>query len=263
MQAPWPETQAGFAAALMDARLMPPCSLEDRAGAGAHRGFSVYRNNAVVGLINALRERFPVTCRLVGEDFFRAMARSYVAKHTPHSPLLMRYGGDFPQFIDRFTPADGVPYLPDVARLEVAWSEAYHAPDAAPLDLRTLNSLQPESLIEARWVLHPSTRLLRSPYPIADIWSAHQHPGPITGPSDWRPQEVLIVRPEIEVQVISLPSGLLAFISALMHGRLVEDAEEIARSDNPDFDAGESIVTLFRLGVVVALDRTGSQEMQT
>ena len=43
------------------------------------RRFAVYRNNVAAGLIRALEARFPVTRRLVGDDFFRAMAGGFVA----------------------------------------------------------------------------------------------------------------------------------------------------------------------------------------
>lgn len=258
----WNESQAAFAAALIDARLPPPADVIECGGPGARRGFAVYRNTSVVTLIDALQERFPVTCRLVGEEFFRAMARSYVSRRRPRSPLLMSYGDDFPRFIDQFTPADDVPYLSDVARVEAAWSQAYHAADATPLEVGALTNIRPDALLEMRLMLHPSTRILRSEYPIAEIWFAHQSSGAITPPSTWGPQDVVIARPDAEVQVTRLVSGLFAFVDALLDRQPVHDAGELALLDSPDFDVGASIVNLFRLGVVVAFDTDDIQEKQ-
>src|SRR5688500_10408784 len=98
----WCESQAAFAAALTDARLPPPAHvIECGGGPGARPGFAVYRNTSRVTLIDALQARFPVTCRLVGGEFFRAMARTYVGDYPPRSPLLMAYGDDFPRFIEQ------------------------------------------------------------------------------------------------------------------------------------------------------------------
>ena len=79
--------------------------------------------------------RYPVTRRLVGDDFFRAMARAFVAAQKPRSPVLIHYGADFPAFVEAFEPAREIPYLTDVARLENAWVEAYHAAEAPALAL--------------------------------------------------------------------------------------------------------------------------------
>ena len=260
MQRTWAEMQAAFAEAIVDPRLPPPADVVECGGPGQRRGFAVYRNNSLVTLIDALQERFPVACRLVGEEFFRAMARSYASEHRPRSPLLMHYGNSFPTFIAAFAPAEGVPYLSDVARLEVAWSDAYHAPEASPLQPHVLAEITPDALVEMRLTLHPSTRILRSTYPVADIWAAHQHANTVTPPTCWDGQDVLVVRPDAEVQVHKLGAGVYVFVNALLDRRCVQDAAESACIDNSDFDAGENIVNLFRIGAVVALDAANAKE---
>ena len=251
----WAEMQAAFAAAITDSGLPPPRDILECGGGSLRRtGFSVYRNNGVVGLIEALQERFPVTRRLVGDEFFRAMARSYAREHRPGSPLLMQYGNELPTFIAQFAPANAVPYLSDVARLEIAWSEAYHAEDRHPLAPHLLACTPVDVLLGTRLMLHPSVRLVWSQYPIADIWAAHQSADEVTGPARWIAQGVLIVRPDADVHVHTLWPGMHAFVSALLDHMCVQAAAEIAAVDHREFDAGESMVELFRMGAVVALD---------
>lgn len=259
----WADAQAAFAAALIDPRLPPPSGVIPCGGSGRRSGFAVYRNNALVTLIDALQERFPVTCQLVGEEFFRAMARVYASERRPRSPLLMHYGDTFPTFIDTFIPASDVPYLSDVARLEVAWSAAYHAPEASPLQPQVLTDTGPDALIEMRLTLHPSIQILRSVYPVADIWAAHQHANTVARPTRWDGQDVLVLRPDAEVQVHTLGPGVHTFISALLDRRCVQDAAEMACIGAAEFDAGESIVNLFGIGAVVALGAADTQEIQT
>ena len=55
-----------------------PAPVSRRAGGVPSRRFGVYRNNVYASLIDVLAGRFPVVARLVGEEFFRAMARAYV-----------------------------------------------------------------------------------------------------------------------------------------------------------------------------------------
>ena len=107
--------QAEFAAALQTRRTP------------AERGLVVYRNNVYAGLADTLGEAYPAVRRLVGEDFFRALASIYLDRHLPDSASLTLFGARFPDFIETFPPARSVPYLGDVARLERAWLEAFHA----------------------------------------------------------------------------------------------------------------------------------------
>ena len=61
------EVQGSFAGALLDAgRPVPSGVLSHNATTPAKR-FAVYRNNVVVGLVGAVKSRFPVVERIVGD----------------------------------------------------------------------------------------------------------------------------------------------------------------------------------------------------
>ena len=68
-------TDPRFRGALTEPSAPPPAMTHGRMGAPDARRFAVYRNNVTVGLIGALEARYPVSRRIVGDDFFRAMAR--------------------------------------------------------------------------------------------------------------------------------------------------------------------------------------------
>ncbi|MDJ1157937.1 DNA-binding domain-containing protein [Chelatococcus sp. SYSU_G07232] len=246
------EIQAAFAAALVDPALPVPDGLCGPGGGPAARRFAVYRNNVVVGLTEALRARFPVTDRLVGPEFFGAMARAYVAAHKPASPLLMHYGDDLPDFIAAFEPAAIIVYLADVARLEAAWSQAYHAAEAVPIGIAALAAIPTDELASVHLTLHPSLRLLHSAHPVASIWAAHQTDGPVMPPEPWEPEDVLVVRPEAEVLVHRLPAGGLAFLAALEAGAPLGVAVERATAAAPAFDLPRNLAGAFEAGAVIA-----------
>src|SRR5687768_8615978 len=103
--------EAAFAHALLDPVSPVPPDVVAPGGGDAARRFAVYRNNVVVGLVDALASRFPVVERVVGAEFLRAMARLYVAAEPPRSPLLFRYGDTFPAFVEGFPPAAALPWL--------------------------------------------------------------------------------------------------------------------------------------------------------
>ena len=117
------ETQEEFAAALL--------------GGGAHRfdrRLQVYRNNVFVSLLQALADVYPVLVRLVGRDYFDQAARRFVREHPSRSGNLHDFGSELPGFLGRLPEAASLPYLPDVAALEWAWHEAFHAGDAPALE---------------------------------------------------------------------------------------------------------------------------------
>jgi Putative DNA-binding domain len=245
------QTVDAFAAALADPAAATPTQTRGREGAPDARRFAVYRNNVVLSLIASLGARYPVTRRLVGEDFFRAMASAYAAANKPDTPVLIGYGGGFPAFIAGFEPARNLAYLADVARLENAWVEAYHAAEAAPLALAALAGFDAESLAAARVVFHPATRLLRADHPAASIWAAHQGVGEVAPIENWRPEEALITRPGGEVLLRVLPAGGYAFASALLTGASVAQAHQAAGVEA--FDAGAHLVGLIEAGALTKL----------
>jgi hypothetical protein len=248
------EMQRQFSAALLDPESPPPTGLRGQTGEFDEQRFAIHRNNLFVGLIDALAARFPVCERLVGQDFFRSMARAYVAEQRPRSPILLHYGDAFPDFIAGFAPAAELAYLADVARLEAARSSAYHAADAIPLRIETIASCRPVELIEARLTLHPSLRLVRSPHPIAAIWTAHQGGGEhVDPPAQWEAEDVLVLRAETEVLTRLLPAGAHSFISALVSGETLAQAGAAGLSESEGFDLGRNLTELFTVGAVVDL----------
>lgn len=239
-------SQEAFVAALADPERALPQGVVSARGDPDPLRFAVYRNNVHVSLVEALARGFPVSRRVVGEEFFRAMARVYVGKTKPASPVLFHYGESFADFIAAFAPAASVPYLPDLARLEYAWTQSYHAADAAPLAVGDLAAIAPDALAGARLRPHPAARLVRSAWPVGAIWAAHQSEtvGPITETAG---QSVLITRARAEVHVTVIPARDAGFAAALLDGAPI--AEASARGDAAQgFDAGTTLVGLIGLG---------------
>jgi hypothetical protein len=244
-------TQALFAAALLDARKPVPAGVISHTASKPARRFAVYRNNVVVGLLNALATRFPVTSRIVGEEFFNAMARVFVVAHPPRSPLLATYGNDFPDFIAGFEPAVELTYLADVARLEAARTRAYHAANAEPVDPIQLHTVAPDALGDLRFVLHPSAEVVRSPHPIVTIWAMNSGAKGLGPIAEWRPEDALIARPYLDVEIRALPRGGSAFLVALIAGQTLADAVEAAATEDADFDLAANLAALIGAGLVI------------
>ena len=255
-RAVWSAGQQEFAGALLDAGQPVPAALTSHTARTPTKRFAVYRNNIVFGLISALRTRFPVVERIVGEECFATMARDFVVKHPPLSPLLMFYGDAFAGFIATLAPLAELPYLPDVARLEAARTHAYHAADAAPLDPLALQRLDADALVAARIVLHPSAHVIRSPHPIVTIWAMNSGAAELRPIDGEGPEDALVIRPDAAVSVVKLPPGGAMFLKALASGLGLGRAAAIARDDQADFDLAANLAVLIASGAMAAVHPT-------
>lgn len=246
-----------FAAALLDPQRPLPAGLAAWNGSDPARRFAVYRNNVIVSLVAALAETFPVLRRLVGDEFFDAMAALHVREHPPTSPVLADYGAGFAGWLEGFAPAQALPYLPDMARLEHARVMAFHAADAAPLAAEAIAARCADaSHLPGSWpILHPSCRVLRSPFAVEALWAAHQHDGEMPAVDIDRPGAALVLRdPGDEVLVVPLPPAAAAFCAALRCGTTLAQAlaETEGEAGAAGFDLAGTLALLIRHGALVA-----------
>jgi hypothetical protein len=246
------DRQRSFATALQDPDMPVPYGLIGPDRERSEKRFNVYRNNVVAGLVATLKAAFPAVLRIVGEEFFAAMARVYVALEPPRSPVMLDYGDTFADFIADFEPAMSVPYLPDVARLERAWVEAYHAAEAAPADLALLAAIDSRSLPELGFALHPSVRVVRSTFSAVQIWQMNIDDGvPAAIDLCKGGENALVIRPYAEVEVRRLPAGAAAFILGLAAKASIADATTLAFEENPAFDLAGALRDLFASNAIV------------
>ncbi|MDE4131988.1 DNA-binding domain-containing protein [Phaeobacter sp. QD34_3] len=240
------QSQTEFAEALLAPEAPVPGGLQDAAGRPAGRRFAVYRNNVAASLTEALHEGFPAVASLLGKENMDGLAGIYLRQHPPASPLMMHFGGEFPDFLAGMRQLSHLGYLPDVARLELALRRSYHAADAAPLPAERLAGLSPDALMAARLQLAPAVELLRSDWPLFDIWCyATQEGAPKPQASA---QDVLITRPDFDPVAQPLPPGSAQWIAALRVGHSIGEAFETTLEIAPDFDLSAPLALLLEGG---------------
>jgi hypothetical protein len=250
-------TQSDFTRSLLDRTMPVPADIRGASRRRADRRFAVYRNKVASGLVQALATRFPVVKRLVGEEFFRAMAHVYATAELPRSPIMLYYGETFPAFIDDFEPARPVPYLGDIARVEMARGLAYHAADATPIDPDAFAALSPDRLGETRVRLHPSLSIITSSHPIYSIWHMNQDPVRFAPASPFAKEAVLVARPRLKVRTQRITHGTAVLIRALAAGSTLAEAVVAAADAVPAFNPPESLAVLISAKVVVGFGDDG------
>ncbi len=247
--------QAEFISAVMNPDQTVPDGLRDDGDGPAGKRFSVYRNNVAVSLTEALITAFPVVHKLVGDDFFRAMSGVYLRQHPPSSPLMMFYGAEFPTFLENFEPAQQIPYLPDIARVELALRHAYHAADAAGIDPQVLQDFPPDTLMQSQLQLAPAVTVIRSKWPVFSIYRANTQPDapkPVM-----QAEDVLIARPEFDPVVEPLAHGGGVFTAGLAAGDTFGAAFDAA-SHIDGFDLSQTLGLLLGTQAITHVTREGT-----
>ncbi len=232
---PLPELQRRFTHALHD----PGAPVPELRGNGlaAARRLQVYRHNMQSALTGALAAVYPVTLKLVGEEFFHAAAREYVQANPSHSGNIQDYGGAFPLFLNGFAPAASLPYLGDVAALEWRRLQTAVAPPHHRLDVQALAQVPAEMQPELHFHHQPAARAFDSRFPVLSIWEFCRQPDPQgTLDIDLPGECVLFARPALDVVMRRISRGEYRFLQGLCKGGSFREACAMALEAEPGFD---------------------------
>jgi hypothetical protein len=237
------ELQALFKESLLATEDPALLELVDGDGLDPRARLAVYRHHVLTTLTATLEAAYAVVCRLVDKRFFAYAADAFIRRHPPAGPCLGEYGAAFPDFLAGFPACEGLPYLPDVARLEWALHRASQEPHTAPLDRARLQDVDPSDMAQLRFVPNPSLVLLASPWPVDRIWRAHQQEDkPETLPDLGAGSICLQILAAGEgVRLRVLEPATYAFRNALARGLTLREAAGVAFESYPSFDLAHAI----------------------
>jgi hypothetical protein len=246
-----PELQARFAATLFEHDPASVAPWIRAAGIPPELRLGIYRNNLQEGFAKTLALEFPVIQRLVGADYFRQLALSFLAQEPSRSGDLHHIGAPFAAFLRRRFAATRYEYFADVAALEWAWQECLVAEDDATLDPKALQAVPPHRYAGLRFALRKAARLLESVFPIARIWEMNQ---PGASPEEIidlasGSESVLLHRVANGARITSLPPGEFVLLSTLARAEPLELALEAALAREPHFDLAPALQRCFELRV--------------
>lgn len=243
--------QSRFARALLVPEAPTPKNLLGLASEEPRKRYDVYRNNVTLSLIDSLRATFPVVLRLVGEGMFNAMAQEFVRKSPPTSPVLMKYGQAFPDFVSKFDAVKQIAYLPDIARCELHYLSTYHAADATPLGIDALNAHDPQTMASLSFPCHPSARFFSSKWPVGSIWFTNKFDDEVKSLDITRGgEEILFIRPQVEVVAHIISKDLSDFLILIASANTLGAAAEQILAKFPEFDLQNALGAMFHFGLI-------------
>ena len=186
-----------------------------RRGTVADR-WHVYAHGYTARIVEALEQEFAAVRRILGPESFTALVERYVAVFPPRSFDLASVGDRLARFLEFDSLPAELPFLPDLARLERAVAEAFVAADAAPLLWEGLRARSPEDVASLRLGLAPGVLLLRSAWPLADLWRARleQDDEAVAIGVEGRPSRVLVHRRGGRVRVEELSEDEAGLVEA-------------------------------------------------
>lgn len=201
--------------------------------------FHIYSNNIFSSLKNVLKEDFPISKKVLGEQKFNQASFEFVRNLPPTSGCLLNYGEKFPRFLEVFFST--VLYIKDVAQLEWAKKEIYYKENSTPMDPQTISSIPADEYSSLIFEFPEATFFLKSQFSLNELCvEAEKENEKIKAPKPI-PSYSLIIRPRFQVQHDWLKAEEFNFLEALYEGKTLGEAYEKAAQVNPDFNLSETL----------------------
>ena len=135
----------------------------------AFKRVDIYANAYFYRLLECLGEDFPATLAVLGADNFPALVKEYLLEHPPTEPSILYAGLYLADFLNDHPFTERWPFIADLARLERAVLEVFHAADTPALALETLHAVPSEDWPALKLRTHPAVEIVHSEWRIADV----------------------------------------------------------------------------------------------
>jgi hypothetical protein len=123
-------------------------------------------------LLDCLSEEFPATLAVLGADNFAALVKGYLLMYPPTEPSILYAGRYLADFLGNHPFAGRWPFIAELARLERAVLDVFHAPDAPALDVEALRVVPSEEWPAVKLQTHPAVEIVHCKWRSADVLQA-------------------------------------------------------------------------------------------
>lgn len=239
---------ARFQDAFVDALFSTPSS--EMTELTRQPGFSVYRNTVLKGATDALVANFPTLERLVGGEWLKAAATLHARLSPPTDARLLHYGAGFPDFLNAFEHAREMPYLGNVARLDLLWTHVHCAEEQPGIDMNSLARVLPDELARLHLTPKAAARWLWfADQPVYTLWRLNREQHPMPDELNWQGEGALLTRKAGQVQWQPASASDCAFLDACSARLPLGSAAECALEIEPTLDLSALITRLISADV--------------
>ena len=225
------------------------------AGIDPERRLQIYRNNVRANFLATMQATFPVVERLGGSDWFAQSVQRYQRVAPSVCGDLQYVGAAYAQFLREDMGLTEFRYFADVARLEWAYQEVLTAAPTSSFATEALAAIAPADHERIVFVPRAALRLIRSPYPLLQIWNSNQIGADADDPIrlDSGGDAVLLIRRADHVELRQLRRSLASLLRQFIAGNPLAVAAEHAAADCEDFDLARELTDLLAMQVIAAI----------
>lgn len=142
---------------------------------------AIYHSMYLLRMVEALETDYPGLHHFLGDATFRDLVQAYVQEHPSRSYTLNRLGDHLPEYVREATGLRRRDFCHDLARLELAVSQVFDAPETPPLSEAEIAAVPAEAWEHARLEPVAALRLLAFRYPVNEYLTSvrdedHDHP---------------------------------------------------------------------------------------
>lgn len=139
---------------------------------GALQRINIYANAYFYRLLECLKEEFPAALAVADPKEFADLVRSYLVWRPPTEPSIFYAGRYLAEFLRNHNLSQRWPFIAELARLERATLESFHAADAPMLSGEALRGIAAEQWPAIELRAHPSVEILGGEWRVGDVLGA-------------------------------------------------------------------------------------------
>ncbi len=225
--------------------------LEDNALSSLH--IKAQRERTLKEFTRHLGQIYTTVKQVLSEAEITLVAKEYFYKYPPKSAHPVDAVDQFPYFLESHALAKTFQFLPDMATTDLGFNKAFHSIAVDTVPTRTFTELPPEQIATKRVQLHPACFWFSSSFAIYDIWRLHNSPVPPKKIDYHWPQDVIIVRPHLTVEVHRIDSGFTYALDRLDSGETMDSAFTQAAKMDQKFKPIAALQFLVQNNLIVSL----------
>ncbi len=207
-------------------------------------GLKAHANTISHARLVALEQTYPRTLAHIGAEAFNALSREFIELPDVRRRKLMAIGDGF---ADHLADNTADPLAPDLARVEWAWLQSYHAADVEALQLADLAQHDEAGLLGMPVILHPAARLVAVVSAVAGLIPELAPCGDLTA-------AILVTRPRETVQLLALSAAPAAIAT---HAKNCATMGNLLQAAIETLGEAEALPAVFALIEAGALARPG------
>jgi hypothetical protein len=143
---------------------------DDRLSAEAR--VDIYANMYFYRILDALKEDFPATLAVLGDDNFHNLVTGYILEYPPTDPSISHCGRFLADYLRDHPMRERAQFVADLAKLERSVVEVFQAPDAPELTADALGAITPADWPALKLRLHPSAQILALEWRVSKLLRA-------------------------------------------------------------------------------------------